>query len=229
MVFSFGKSNFQQNVGLVIVIGALFFVGCTLAFCFKPPTLVQQYTASCISSTHTIPYSKTRLYSSNDDSSIEMPNDKEETLLRLRLALRDNDDNDKALAAVQSFCQSFPFAVILPVQPMQYLPTLEGGVDVVFMRKKTQQKGSVDGGMKIYISQCNSDSDDNDTSIEVLIKRNSKGQVVSKMFSEKLIVQALVKAFSGETDDRIPEAPLDLVEIQSVFHKWLDNNQVAEK
>ena len=76
----------------------------------------------------------------------------EETLLRLRLVVQDGVDVDQALAAVQSYTQSFPFAIILPVQPMQYLPTLQGGVDVLFLRKKTPEKGSVDGGLHIEIS-----------------------------------------------------------------------------
>lgn len=152
----------------------------------------------------------------------------EETLLRLRLAVQDGVSPQDALASVQSYTQSFPFAVILPVQPMQYLPTHDGGVDVLFLRKKTQQKGSVDGGMRFYITSDKDDDDDDDDAIEVLVKRNSNGQVVSKMFSEKLIVQAIVKAFGGEKDERIKPAPLDAVSVESVFHKWLDN-QVADK
>jgi len=143
-------------------------------------------------------------------------NDSEETLMRLRLSLNDGISMDDALASVQSYTQSFPFAVILPVQPMQYLPTLNGGVDVLFLRKKTQQKGSVDGGMKFFIAP-------DQEAIDVIIKRNSQGQVVSKMFSEKLIVQAYVKAFAGNEDERVGAAPTDKVSVESVFHKWLDN------
>lgn len=170
-------------------------------------------------------YSPTTLHSNtnNDENESAEIDNEDETLMRLRLVLQDGVDMDQALAAVQSYTQSFPFAVILPVQPMQYLPTLQGGVDVLFMRKKTQQKGSVDGGLHIQITS------DGKNEIEILAKRNSQGQVVSKMFSEKLIVQALVKAFAGDEDDRVPAAPTNLVTIQSVFHKWLDTNQVAQE
>lgn len=149
--------------------------------------------------------------------------DSEETLMRLSLTVREGVSMDDALQKVQAYIQSFPFAVILPVQPMQYLPTLHGGVDVLFLRKKTQEKGSVDGGMRIHITSPAKGG------IEILVKRNSKGQVVSKMFSEKLIVQAMVKAFSGEADERISPAPIDVVQVESVFHKWLDTNELAEK
>lgn len=144
--------------------------------------------------------------------------------MRLRLSLREGVDIQDALAQVQSYIQSFPFAVILPVQPMQYLPTHDDGVDVLFLRKKTQQKGSVDGGMRFFITP-----DDDNAAVQVLVKRNSQGQVVSKMFSEKLIIQALVKAFAGEEDERIPVAPTDLVLVESIFHKWLDNQVTTDE
>lgn len=176
----------------------------------------------------------TRLYSSQDENDDSETNpsqqqddqDKEETLLRLNLSVLDSSNDEEALFAVQNFLQSFPFAVVLPVQPMNYFPTLEGGVDLLFMRKKTQEKGSIDGGVKIYITPTL-----DGTTIEVVMKRNSNGQTVSKQFSEKLIVQALVKAFGGgeDADDRIPPAPLHLVTVDSVFYPWLDQNETAER
>jgi hypothetical protein len=157
----------------------------------------------------------------NNDNSVQR---EEETLLRMRLVVQDRVDVDQALAAVQSYTQSFPFAIILPVQPMQYLPTLQGGVDVLFLRKKTPEKGSVDGGLHIEIFSNRHDE------IEIFVTRNAQGQVVSKVFSEKLIVQALVKAFSNDFDERIPAAaPTNLVTVKSVFHKWLDTNPVTRK
>ena len=140
--------------------------------------------------------------------------DEEETLMRLRLSLKPNVDVDDALQKVQFYAQSFPFAAILPVQPLQYLPTHDGGVDVLFLRKKTKEKGSLDGGMRFFVTQ---DGD----GIDVLVKRNSQGQVISKMFSEKMVVQAFVKGISGEENERTGIAPTDVVAVESVFHKWL--------
>lgn len=143
----------------------------------------------------------------------------EETLLRLRLSVKPNVGMDDALSEVQAYTQSFPFAAVLPVQPMQYLPTHDGGVDVLFLRKKTKEKGSVDGGIRFFVS---SHDDGDDGGLEVLVKRNSQGQVVSKMFSEKLIVQNYVKGISGQDDEgRFGTAPTNAVAIESVFHKWL--------
>lgn len=165
-------------------------------------------------------YSPTTLLSNTNNNDNESAEIDEETLMRLRLVVQDGVDVDQALAAVQSYTQSFPFAIVLPVQPMQYLPTLQGGVDVLFLRKKTQDKGSVDGGLHIEIT---SDGEE----IEILVKRNAQGQVVSKLFSEKLIVQTLVQAFAGHADERVPAAPTNLVTVASVFHKWLDTNPVS--
>ena len=143
----------------------------------------------------------------------------EETLLKIHLTVRDNVDPDMALAKVQQYTQSFPFAAILPVQPLQYLPTHDGGVDVLFLRKKTQDKGSVDGGMRFFVGPTNEDGDIH--GIEVQVKRNSKGQTVSKMFTEKLVVQAYCNGIVGRDEARTGKAPADLVSVVSVFHKWM--------
>ena len=57
--------------------------------------------------------------------------------------------------------------------------------------------------------------------IDVVAKRNSQGQTISKMFSEKLVVQAFVKGISGQAPDKTSPAPIDVVALRSVFHKWL--------
>lgn len=164
---------------------------------------------------HSIQLSRSLLHSSPYPWEQSTPSEDgdEETLLRLRLSLKPNISMDEALNKVQAYTQSFPFAAVLPVQPLQYLPTHDGGVDVLFLRKKTAEKGSVDGGVRFFVSA----NDD----INILVKRNSQGQVVPKMFSEKQIVQAYVKGFSGQDEDRSGTAPTEAVAIESVFHKWL--------
>ena len=119
------------------------------------------------------------------------------------------------LAKLQGYTQSFPFSAILPVQPLQYLPTHEGGVDVLFLRKKTQEKGSVDGGMRFFVGFAP------DGGIEVQVKRNSMGQSVSKMFTEKVVVQAYCEGIAGRDEIRTGKAPTECVSVLSVFHKWL--------
>ena len=85
---------------------------------------------------------------------------------------------DYDLAALRQFVRSFPFAAVLPVQPLMMMPT-ETGVDVIFRcwvlmnllvcvpivsihvssewlmsrKKPTQERGSVDGGLKIFVEE----------------------------------------------------------------------------
>jgi hypothetical protein len=93
---------------------------------------------------------------------------------RLRVEVEDYD-----LAALRQFVRSFPFAAVLPVQPLMMMPT-ETGVDVIFRcwvltnllvfapivvsihvsseclmnrKKPTQERGSVDGGLKIFVEE----------------------------------------------------------------------------
>ena len=141
----------------------------------------------------------------------------EETLLKVHLSIQDKVDPEMALAMVQKYTQSFPFSAILPVQPLQYLPTHDGGVDVLFLRKKTQDKGSIDGGMRFFVGP----PVDGEDGIEVQVKRNSKGQTVSKMFTEKLVVQAYCEGIAGMDEARTGRAPTAFVSVLSVFHKWL--------
>jgi hypothetical protein len=148
--------------------------------------------------------------SSNDEE--ETDYDTEETLLNIHVAFADGI-NENAMTQISKYAQSFPFSVILPVQPLQYLPTSDGGVQVNFLRKKTQEKGSVDGGMRFFIKEERDGYD-------IVCKRNSMGQTVSKMFSEKQVILAFVKGISGEETEKTGAPPAD-VRVESVYHKWL--------
>ena len=165
------------------------------------------------------PVSSTQIFSSESEFPWETAQDMndEETLLKLHLTVLDEVDPDMALAVVQRYTQSFPFSAILPVQPLQYLPTHDGGVDVLFLRKKTRDKGSVDGGMRFFVRP----PFDGEDGIEVQVKRNSNGQSVSKMFTEKLVVQAYCEGIAGKDEARTGKAPTDFVSVLSVFHKWM--------
>ena len=117
---------------------------------------------------------------------------------------------------VQKYTQGFPFAAVLPVQPLQYLPTAEGGVELLFLRKKTKEKGSIDGGMKFSVKPGIDSSH-----IEIVVKRNSEGQTISKLFTEKLVVSAYCSGIKGEEDERFGKSPSDIVAIESIFHRWM--------
>lgn len=172
------------------------------------------------------------VYSSNQPiEEVSADFSKEETLLCVALAVRPNILLEDAVAKVSKYAQSFPFAAVLPVQPLHYLPVHEdGGVELKFLRKKTDIKSGIDGGIRFFLSaQTNSnseeDSEDSHSSvIEITAKRNSKGQYVSKLMAEMLVVKAFSAGITGE-DVRFGQPPTDYVEIQSIYHKWMDSSQ----
>ena len=139
----------------------------------------------------------------------------EDTLLRVHLSPRPGVSIDDALGKVSKYTTSFPFAAVLPVQPLHYLPTPDGGVDVKFLRKKTKEKGSLDGGIRFFIGKERD-------GIEIVAKRNSEGQTVPKIFSERLIVQAYAKGISGDEVEKTGMPPIDYVALDSIFHKWME-------
>ena len=97
-------------------------------------------------------------------------------------------------------------------------------VEVQFLRKKTPERGSIDGGIRFYIQPVlqsdgenyynkddDDDKDDNTDNfdsdplrqhrmIELIAKRNSQGQVITKIFAEKLIITNFVASFLGTTN-----------------------------
>jgi hypothetical protein len=138
----------------------------------------------------------------------------EETLLKLHFSINDFVERGTAFQRLSKYCQSFPFAAVLPVQPLQYLPTDDGGVEVSFLRKKTKEKGSIDGGIRFFLYE-------EGQGIDLVAKRNSRGQSISKMFSEKLVVQSFIKRVTGEEVDKTSPPPTDVVTLSSVFHLWM--------
>ena len=158
--------------------------------------------------------------------------DQEESLLVMNLSPLPNMSAEDGLSRISQYIRSFPFAAVLPVQPLQALPTDDGGLEIRFLRKKTQTKSSVDGGIRFFVNLRNEDS------VEILVKRNSDGQSVPKMFAEKLVVQSFSKGMALGSDHgndkkeessspikvpntRIESPTTDMVQIQSVFHKWI--------
>ena len=152
-----------------------------------------------------------QLNSMNDELSWDNDANKQrindELLLQMNLSIQNT--NDDVMEEMRTFLRSFPFAAILPVQPLTYVPS-DDGVKVTFLRKKTQEKGSVDGGIRIGVNFA----DDNNASLCLIATRNAEGQAVQKVFSEKIIIIELVK--------RIDSLQTDLdFQIESVFHRWM--------
>jgi len=147
----------------------------------------------------------------------------EETLLRLSLLISSSCGSaDEAKKRVSKYAQSFPFSAVLPVQPLMYLPTADDGVEIRFLRKKTDDKSGVDGGIRFFIKLCEDDDDDDSKCIDVTAKRNSEGQSIAKIFAERLVVTAFVSGLKGEETSKYGSPPTDVFSIKSVYHKWLD-------
>eukprot|EP00584_Thalassiosira_punctigera_P000387 CAMPEP_0172540110 /NCGR_PEP_ID=MMETSP1067-20121228/11181_1 /TAXON_ID=265564 ORGANISM="Thalassiosira punctigera, Strain Tpunct2005C2" /NCGR_SAMPLE_ID=MMETSP1067 /ASSEMBLY_ACC=CAM_ASM_000444 /LENGTH=234 /DNA_ID=CAMNT_0013325895 /DNA_START=21 /DNA_END=722 /DNA_ORIENTATION=- len=149
----------------------------------------------------------------NSASEFDVSEDEAEaTILRINFSYPSSPSDDGkggvALAAVQKYTQSFPFVAVLPVQPLTYLPVKRSdgnpAVKVTFLRKKTAEKGSMDGGMlfsSCLVSEedCDEDGSDNyKKGIQLTAQRITKGQTVSKVFSEKQIILAFVKGLTEQ-------------------------------
>ena len=157
-------------------------------------------------------------------------------------------DPTQTEALLFDYIRSFPFAAVLPVQPLTYLPT-PGGVDVTFLRKKTATKPTNDGGIRFVLDPVLSSSEQDATNVGgtpatswiLTARRNSEGQSVQKLFSEKLIVQELLDGLTGASHKFAPAAkptsaandeattgplqPRDVVQVTSVYHKWMSERK----
>ena len=113
----------------------------------------------------------------------------------------------------------------MPVQPLTYLPREDGrGVDVSFLRKKTQEKGSIDGGIEFLISSGqNVNGNDTLETIDLVAIRNDEGQSISKVFSEGLIVKSLTSGLYGEGGyvGKGKDELFAILTMEKVVHKWM--------
>jgi hypothetical protein len=193
-----------------------------LCFCFFATTLVVGFQAILPKQTsyHLLVISKyisplnnkeVSLRSSSDDEAKGTNYEEEETLMSIHLSVEGNLGDVKE--SISKYIQSFPFSAILPVQPLQYMPASDGGVEVNFLRKKTEEKGSLDGGMRFFLKEERDGYD-------IVCKRNSFGQTISKMFSEKLVIIAFIKSLTGQDTEKAGPPP-ESVSVESIFHKWL--------
>ncbi len=166
------------------------------------------------------------LFDNNAASDLKL--EEEEILMKVSLSICETCTLDETLPFIQHYLESFPFSAVLPVQPLSYLPRGDGmGVNVSFLRKKTQEKSSYDGGIEFTIVV--DDKDDTPTSrIDIVARRNSEGQYISKVFSEGMIVKAFVNGLNygekSENGGRVGLGYDELLErcsVESIFHKWM--------
>jgi len=178
-------------------------------------------------------------YDNSGESEFKAQEEDGETLLRISLSInpanadpRPPSDDDGIRSSLLSYLQSFPFAAVLPVQPLTYKPTgsvsdgQAAGVEVVFLRKKTMEKGSEDGGIAVLVSTQSGGGMDR---LEITAVRRAEGQFVSKVFSEGMIVKALVEGICGRIDDAADGGGSGVdddelrkrVSVESIYHKWM--------
>jgi hypothetical protein len=100
-------------------------------------------------------------------------------------------------------------------------------VRVSFLRKPTAEKGGTDGGILFSSSLVSEEDCDEDgtlenykQSIQLTAWRITKGQTVSKQFSEKQIVVSFVKGLSEDRGKQLLTEGGN-VEVDSVFHIWM--------
>ena len=83
---------------------------------------------------------------------------------------------------------SFPFAAVLPVQPLKTEPT-ETGLRLLFRRKPTATKSSVDGGLDFRVDAASAEAGPC-----LFVTRITDGAVWTKLISEKLVSAPLARA-----------------------------------
>mmetsp|Transcript_27348 Transcript_27348/g.45598 ORF Transcript_27348/g.45598 Transcript_27348/m.45598 type:complete len:162 (+) Transcript_27348:85-570(+) len=107
-----------------------------------------------------------------------------------------------------------PFASALPMQPMlvkQMADRNPLGVELTFCRKPSSEKGGTDGGLRFAVSF----DDELDASLDaklpgvLLVTRISDGQHIAKHFSERILVQMLLKDLAS--------LPVEIGEVLSVL------------
>ena len=145
----------------------------------------------------------------------------EDILMKIVFSVKDGKSHEEAVNILQSYIASFPFSAVLPVQPLTYIPREDGnGVDVSFLRKKTKEKGAIDGGINFLISSVQDDGRE----VVLVAMRNSEGQTVSKVFTEGLVIKSFAAGLyedeTGKTGLRRDEL-MDTIYIKKCIHKWM--------
>lgn len=170
------------------------------------------------------------LKSSNNADNEQHNVKEEEILMKISLSLNQNLNTDKVEATeiILKYLSSFPFSAVLPVQPLTYTPLMNAkGVKVSFLRKKTEEKSSQDGGIEFRIFVVDQNEEDNESArINIVARRDSEGQFISKIFSEGAIIKSFVSGLNhGEEEGgRVGighDKLMQICSIQSIYHKWM--------
>eukprot|EP00979_Chaetoceros_neogracilis_P001895 scaffold343_cov266-Chaetoceros_neogracile.AAC.13 len=145
----------------------------------------------------------------------------EEILMKIVFSVKNGKSHEEAINVLQSYIASFPFSAVLPVQPLTYIPRDDGnGVNVSFLRKKTTEKGSIDGGINFILSSVQDDTEE----VVLVAMRNAEGQTVSKVFTEGLVIKSFTAGLYGDEEGKTglrKDELMDTISIEKCIHKWM--------
>ncbi|CAM9794063.1 unnamed protein product [Sphacelaria rigidula] len=118
---------------------------------------------------------------------------------------------------LRHWIRRYPFGTTLPVQPFSLVET-EKGLDLIFRKKPTLERGSQDGGLSFVVEESSArGQDDGIMRPTLVLRRISEGQEIRKIFAERIVVKAMVKCLVG---DGAPPAPLG-TKARAVLHEGL--------
>ena len=174
----------------------------------------------------------------SDAFAVPAPSGQEGLLLKIKFHVPARDE-ENALQSVDAYTRSFPFSAVLPVQPLTHIPEVDEdgnpSVRVSFLRKKTDLKSGVDGGVLFrskVVDEYDGDNVDeyempggskkpqtSSRTIQLCAHRITEGQTVAKIFSEKQIVKAFVNGIDEPKGNQLLES--NGIVVKSLFHLWL--------
>ena len=104
-------------------------------------------------------------------------------------------------ANVETWLRSRPFAATLPMQPILVVPLErpQYGISLTFRRKPTSEKGGQDGGLRFAVAADEPEATVSDGTL--LVTRNSEGQYMPKIFSERALCKQLISDLSTLPED----------------------------
>lgn len=120
--------KYRQSSFLLIILFHGIFDFLTRTFAFQTPQFASSACSHYLTRLSNLDHSQstTRCFASAEEE--EATNyDEEETLLKIHLSVLPVVSMDAAMERVSAYCRSFPFAAVLPVQPLTYVRSLSLG------------------------------------------------------------------------------------------------------